>query len=104
MVPLQVLLPYTLARRDKMRRLQIPKIVPQTTRSLSVTRDFKNLVQFRKQIWRRANENLRTLLLEKELVSAALTRLYEAEAAKEITKDEREIPGREIQNRAEIAR
>ncbi len=31
--------------------------------------------------------------MEKELVSAALTRLYEAEAAKEITRDEREILG-----------
>lgn len=36
---------------------------------------------------------LRTYTLEKELVSAALTRLYEAEVAKEITREEREILG-----------
>jgi AcrR family transcriptional regulator len=41
----------------------------------------------------KSKRDLRTLLLEKELVSAALTRLYEAEIAKEITKDEREILG-----------
>lgn len=41
----------------------------------------------------KSKRDLRTLLLEKELVSAALTRLYEAEAAKEITKEEREILG-----------
>jgi hypothetical protein len=41
----------------------------------------------------KSKRELRTLLLEKELVSAALTRLYEAEAAKEITKPEREILG-----------
>jgi hypothetical protein len=41
----------------------------------------------------KSKRDLRTLLLEKELVSAALTRLYEAEAAKEITRDEREILG-----------
>jgi hypothetical protein len=34
---------------------------------------------------------LKTLLLEKDLVSAALTRLYEAEVAHEITREEREI-------------
>jgi hypothetical protein len=39
----------------------------------------------------KSKRELRTLLLEKELVSGALTRLYEAEAAKEITKDEREM-------------
>jgi hypothetical protein len=41
----------------------------------------------------KSKRELRTLILEKELVSAALTRLYEAEAAKEITKAEREILG-----------
>ena len=41
----------------------------------------------------KSKRELRTLLLEKELVSAALTRLYEAEASKEITKSEREILG-----------
>jgi hypothetical protein len=41
----------------------------------------------------KSKRELRTLLVEKELVSAALTRLYEAEAAKEITKSEREILG-----------
>jgi hypothetical protein len=41
----------------------------------------------------KSKQELRTLTLEKELVSAALTRLYEAEAAKEITKAEREILG-----------
>lgn len=41
----------------------------------------------------RSRRELRTLALEKELVSAALTRLYEAEAAKEITKEERETLG-----------
>ncbi|MHB2037643.1 MAG: hypothetical protein ACYCPW_13020 [Nitrososphaerales archaeon] len=41
----------------------------------------------------KSKRDLRTLLLEKELVSAALTRLYEAEVAKEITRDEREILG-----------
>ena len=39
----------------------------------------------------KSRRELRTLVLEKELVSAALTRLYEAEAAKEITREEREI-------------
>jgi hypothetical protein len=41
----------------------------------------------------KSKRDLRTLTLEKELVSAALTRLYEAEAAKEITRDERELLG-----------
>lgn len=41
----------------------------------------------------KSRKELRTYLLEKELVSAALTRLYEAEAAKEITVEEREILG-----------
>jgi hypothetical protein len=41
----------------------------------------------------KSKRELRTLLLEKELVAAALTRLYEAEAAKEITKEEREVLG-----------
>ena len=41
----------------------------------------------------KSKRELRTLLLEKELVAAALTRLYEAEVAKEITKEEREVLG-----------
>ena len=41
----------------------------------------------------KSKRELRTLLVEKELVSAALTRLYEAEASKEITKSEREVLG-----------
>ena len=41
----------------------------------------------------KSKRELRTLLVQKELVSAALTRLYEAEAAKEITKSEREVLG-----------
>jgi hypothetical protein len=41
----------------------------------------------------KSKRELRTLQLEKELVSAALTRLYEAEAAREITREEREILG-----------
>lgn len=41
----------------------------------------------------RGKKELRTLIVEKELVSAALTRLYEAEASGEITKEEREILG-----------
>jgi hypothetical protein len=41
----------------------------------------------------KSKRDLRTLSLEKELTSAALTRLYEAEAAKEITADERELLG-----------
>lgn len=41
----------------------------------------------------KSKRELRTLLVEKELVSAALTRLYEAEAAKEISKSEREVLG-----------
>ena len=41
----------------------------------------------------KSKRELRTLVLEKELVSAALTRLYEAEVAREITRDEREILG-----------
>ncbi len=41
----------------------------------------------------KSKRELRTLLVEKELVSAALTRLYEAEASKEITRSEREILG-----------
>lgn len=39
----------------------------------------------------KSKRELRTYTLEKELVSAALTRLYEAEIAKEITREEREI-------------
>jgi len=39
-------------------------------------------------ILEKSKRELRTLLLEKELVSAALTRLYEAEASREITKEE----------------
>ncbi len=41
----------------------------------------------------KTKREMRTLLLEKDLVSAALTRLYEAEAAHEITREEREILG-----------
>ena len=41
----------------------------------------------------KSKQDLRTLLVEKDMVSAALTRLYEMEAAKEITKSEREILG-----------
>lgn len=41
---------------------------------------------------------LRTLLLEKELVSAALTRLYEAEVAREITREERETLSEKYRN------
>ena len=41
----------------------------------------------------KSKKELRTLLLEKELVSAALTRLYEAEAQGEITREERETLG-----------
>lgn len=41
----------------------------------------------------KSKRELRTIVLEKELVSAALTRLYEAEVAKEITREEREILG-----------
>jgi hypothetical protein len=46
----------------------------------------------------RSKKELRTLLVEKELASAALTRLYEAESAKEITKEEREILGAKYRN------
>ncbi len=53
---------------------RVPRIIPQ------------NLLEKNKK-------ELRTYLLEKELVSAALTRLYEAEAAKEITREERETLG-----------
>jgi hypothetical protein len=41
----------------------------------------------------KGKKELRTLLVEKELVAAALTRLYQAEAAGEITKEERETLG-----------
>ncbi|MGI0081605.1 MAG: hypothetical protein ACRECH_18550 [Nitrososphaerales archaeon] len=41
----------------------------------------------------KTRRELRTLTLEKDLVSAALTRLYEAEAAHEITREERETLG-----------
>lgn len=41
----------------------------------------------------KSKKELKTLLLEKELVSAALTRLYEAEAAGDISKEEREVLG-----------
>jgi hypothetical protein len=41
----------------------------------------------------KSKREMRTLLLEKELVSGALTRLYEAEASGEISKEEREIIG-----------
>jgi hypothetical protein len=53
---------------------RVPRIIPQ------------NLLEKNKK-------DLRTYLLEKELVSAALTRLYEAEAAKEVTREERETLG-----------
>ena len=46
-----------------------------------------------RNILEKSKRELRTFLLEKELVSAALTRLYEAEVAKEITKEERETLG-----------
>lgn len=39
----------------------------------------------------KSKRELRTLSLERELVSGALTRLYEAEAAGQITKEEREV-------------
>jgi hypothetical protein len=39
----------------------------------------------------KSRRELKTLQLERELVSSALTRLYEAEAAQEITRSEREI-------------
>jgi hypothetical protein len=39
----------------------------------------------------KSKQELRTLLLEREIVSGALTRIYEAEAAKQITKEEKEI-------------
>ncbi len=39
----------------------------------------------------KSRKELKTLQLEKELSSGALTRLYEAEAAREITREEREI-------------
>jgi hypothetical protein len=39
----------------------------------------------------RSKRELKTLQLERELVSSAITRLYEAEAAREITREEREI-------------
>ncbi len=41
----------------------------------------------------KGKKELRTLLVEKELVAAALTRLYQAEASGEITKEERETLG-----------
>lgn len=41
----------------------------------------------------KSKRELRTLLVEKDMVSAALTKLYEMEAAKEITKSERELLG-----------
>jgi len=54
---------------------------------------FQNTTLIPRDQVEKSKRDLRTLLLEKELVSAALTRLYEAEVAKEITRDEREILG-----------
>ncbi len=67
---------------------------PAPTESSSVLLTNANLSRtIPKSELEKSKRELRTLILEKELVSAALTRLYEAEAAKEITKAEREILG-----------
>lgn len=60
--------------------------------------DARTEISIPKEQLEKSRRELRTLLLEKELVSAALTRLYEAEAAREISKDEREILGAKYKN------
>jgi len=62
----------------------------QTTSSLPTKEQTRSIP---KSELEKSKRELRTLLVEKELVSAALTRLYEAEVAKEITKPERETLG-----------
>jgi len=64
--------------------------VSQTTSGLSSKEQTRTIP---KSELEKNKRELRTLLVEKELVSAALTRLYEAEVAKEITKSEREKLG-----------
>lgn len=63
----------------------------QQTSSSTKIREYSRTIP--KSELEKSKRELRTLLLEKELVSAALTRLYEAEAAKEITKSERDLLG-----------
>ena len=62
------------------------------TARLPASGDRKENVVPKEQL-EKGKRELRTLLLEKELVSAALTRLYEAEIAREITREERELLG-----------
>lgn len=66
---------------------------PSTSSDVTSTDSPKKLGIVPRDQLEKSKRELRTLLLEKELVSAALTRLYEAEAAKEITREERELLG-----------
>lgn len=50
----------------------------------------------------KSKKELRTVMLEKELVSAALTRLFEAEAAGEITKEERDVLGQKYREELKV--
>lgn len=61
--------------------------------SASIASDNRGQSAIPREHLEKSRKELRTLLLEKELVSAALTRLYEAEVAKEITREERELLG-----------
>ena len=64
-----------------------------TDEGLTGNKKFQSSTSIPREQVEKSKRDLRTLLLEKELVSAALTRLYEAEVAKEITRDERETLG-----------
>jgi len=95
---------YLYSRNNSIQKSEVAESTPPATEPKEVTSDpvesssilLANSNQSRsipKSELEKSKHELRTLILEKELVSAALTRLYEAEAAKEITKAEREILG-----------
>jgi len=73
--------PSTAKREDKPKRTTISKI-PRTLDSSGMTISDSEL--------ERARTELRTLLIERDIVSYALTRLFEAEAQGSITEEERE--------------
>lgn len=70
---------YLLARRLKPSKIEKPNVEVARSRSVDETEV------------KRARKELKTLLLEKELLAGALTRVYEAEAEGKITKEEREV-------------
>jgi hypothetical protein len=76
---------YTLSKfskKETKEKAETPSIKP----SLPVTQE--KLIQMPEL--EKARKELNTLLLEKELLSSALTRVYEAEVQNKITKEERE--------------